>query len=58
MFVTVTLSFFLISEKSKLAKDLKKEITKVRRQLALQKGTGLVMSEAEDGKSMCTTGEF
>ena len=43
-------------EKSKLAKDLKKEITKVRRQLALQKGAA-VMSETEDSKSMCTTGK-
>ena len=37
--------------KSKLAKQIKKEIIKVRRQLAIQKGQAMAESDAEEAKA-------
>ena len=49
--VLIIVSFSVSDRKNKLAKQIKKEIIKVRRQLAIQKGQALAESDAEDGKN-------
>jgi len=46
---------YIVDRKSKLAKQIKKEIRKVRRQLALQKDE--TISDQEDNKS-ADTGDY